>query len=200
MKEVKVINSTWFEVKVSVDRTDENGATRKVKELYSVNAFSFTEAEARTMAHILAIVEVKWQRRRQHPTRRCYPYLTKITRSGISAKSQLSSMMIWEGSQSAHPFTTLSMPIVQLGRRASLKISTTLLSKTTRLHPFPKLRCWRLSQGKKRPRPYRNDGLSLGLVNITFPKWRAESVKALGNAIVPQVIYEIFKSIENYDK
>lgn len=52
MKEVKVIKSTWFEVKVSVDRTDENGATRKVKELYSVNAFSFTEAEARTMAHI----------------------------------------------------------------------------------------------------------------------------------------------------
>lgn len=52
MEEVKVINSTWFEVKVSVDRTDENGATRKVKELYSVNAFSFTEAEARTMAHI----------------------------------------------------------------------------------------------------------------------------------------------------
>ena len=52
MKEVKVINSTWFEVKVSVDRTDENGATRKVKEIYSVNAFSFTEAEARTMAHI----------------------------------------------------------------------------------------------------------------------------------------------------
>lgn len=52
MKEVKFINSTWFEVKVSVDRTDESGATRKVKELYSVNAFSFTEAEARTMAHI----------------------------------------------------------------------------------------------------------------------------------------------------
>ena len=46
----------------------------------------------------------------------------------------------------------------------------------------------------------RDDGLSLGLVDITFPKWRAESVKALGNAIVPQVIYEIFKSIENYDK
>ena len=42
-----------------------------------------------------------------------------------------------------------------------------------------------------------NDGISLGLVNITFPKWRAESVKALGNAIVPQVIYEIFKAIEH---
>ena len=45
-----------------------------------------------------------------------------------------------------------------------------------------------------------NDGLSLGLVNITFPKWRAESVKALGNAIVPQVIYEIFKAIEEYER
>lgn len=52
MKEVKVITSTWFEVKVSVDRTDESGATRRVKELYCVDAHSFTEAEARTMAHI----------------------------------------------------------------------------------------------------------------------------------------------------
>lgn len=46
----------------------------------------------------------------------------------------------------------------------------------------------------------RDDGLSLGLVNITFPKWRTESVKALGNAIVPQVIYEIFKAIEEYEQ
>ena len=41
-----------------------------------------------------------------------------------------------------------------------------------------------------------NDGLSLGLAGITFPKWRAESIKALGNAWVPQVAYEIFKAIE----
>jgi DNA (cytosine-5-)-methyltransferase len=46
----------------------------------------------------------------------------------------------------------------------------------------------------------RDDGLSLGLVDITFPKWRAESVKALGNAIVPQVIYEIFKAIEEHGR
>lgn len=46
----------------------------------------------------------------------------------------------------------------------------------------------------------RDGGLSLGLVNITFPKWRAESVKALGNAIVPQVIYEIFKAIEEHER
>jgi DNA (cytosine-5)-methyltransferase 1 len=42
----------------------------------------------------------------------------------------------------------------------------------------------------------RNDGLSDRLDGITFPKWRSESIKAYGNAIVPQVAYEIFKIIE----
>ena len=41
-----------------------------------------------------------------------------------------------------------------------------------------------------------DDGLSLGLAGITFPKWRAESIKALGNAMCPQVVYEIFRAIE----
>ena len=41
----------------------------------------------------------------------------------------------------------------------------------------------------------RNDGLSERLDGITFPKWRNESIKAYGNAIVPQVAYEIFKVI-----
>ena len=41
-----------------------------------------------------------------------------------------------------------------------------------------------------------DDGLSSRLDNITFPKWRNESIKAGGNAIVPQVAYQIFKAIE----
>jgi len=41
----------------------------------------------------------------------------------------------------------------------------------------------------------RNDGLSDRLDGITFPKWRNESIKAYGNAIVPQVALEIFKAI-----
>jgi len=45
-----------------------------------------------------------------------------------------------------------------------------------------------------------DDGLSSRLDSITFPKWRAESIKAGGNAIVPQVAYQIFKSIEDYEK
>lgn len=46
----------------------------------------------------------------------------------------------------------------------------------------------------------RDDGLSLGLAGISFPKWRAEAVKALGNAWVPQVAYEIFKAIEEVER
>ena len=41
-----------------------------------------------------------------------------------------------------------------------------------------------------------NDGLPTALDGITFSKWRNESIKAYGNAIVPQVAYEIFKAIE----
>jgi DNA (cytosine-5)-methyltransferase 1 len=40
-----------------------------------------------------------------------------------------------------------------------------------------------------------NDGISSKLDGITFPKWRNESIKAYGNAIVPQVVYQIFKAI-----
>jgi DNA (cytosine-5)-methyltransferase 1 len=35
------------------------------------------------------------------------------------------------------------------------------------------------------------------LDGITFSSWRQQSVKGYGNAIVPQVIYEIFKAIES---
>ncbi|MFT5348929.1 MAG: DNA (cytosine-5)-methyltransferase 1, partial [Bacteroidia bacterium] len=40
-----------------------------------------------------------------------------------------------------------------------------------------------------------DDGLSDRLDGITFPKWRNESIKAYGNAIVPQVAHQIFKAI-----
>lgn len=38
-----------------------------------------------------------------------------------------------------------------------------------------------------------DDGVSDRLVGITFPKWRNESIKAMGNAIVPQVAFELFR-------
>jgi DNA (cytosine-5)-methyltransferase 1 len=45
-----------------------------------------------------------------------------------------------------------------------------------------------------------DDGISSRLDGITFSKWRNESIKAGGNAIVPQVVYQIFKAIEQYEK
>jgi len=45
-----------------------------------------------------------------------------------------------------------------------------------------------------------DDGLPRELDNITFSKWRNESIKAYGNAIVPQVAYQIFKSICQYQE
>lgn len=43
-----------------------------------------------------------------------------------------------------------------------------------------------------------NDGIPNRLDGITFPKWRNESIKSAGNAIVPQVAFQIFKAIEQY--
>lgn len=45
-----------------------------------------------------------------------------------------------------------------------------------------------------------NDGFSPRLDGITFSKWRNESIKAGGNAVVPQLVYQIFKAIESIEK
>lgn len=40
-----------------------------------------------------------------------------------------------------------------------------------------------------------DDGIPTELDGITFPKWRNESIKGGGNAIVPQVAFQIFKAV-----
>lgn len=44
-----------------------------------------------------------------------------------------------------------------------------------------------------------DDGISSQLDGITFSKWRKESIMSYGNAIVPNVAYEIFKAIQAYE-
>lgn len=46
----------------------------------------------------------------------------------------------------------------------------------------------------------RNDGVSFGLVAEAFSGWIDEANGAAGNAVVPQVVYQIFKAIEQYEK
>ena len=41
-----------------------------------------------------------------------------------------------------------------------------------------------------------DDGISEVLHGITFPRWRNESIKAYGNAILPQLAYRLFRVIE----
>jgi len=44
-----------------------------------------------------------------------------------------------------------------------------------------------------------DDELPGKLDGITFPKWRNESIKAYGNAVVPALVLQIFKTIEKYN-
>ena len=66
-------------------------------------------------------------------------------------------------------------------------------------------RCSKLHRGNfemfpsKSPICGGDDGIPRELDSITFPKWRNESIKAYGNAIVPQVAYEIFKAIQKLE-
>lgn len=46
---------------------------------------------------------------------------------------------------------------------------------------------------------WKDDGISKELDGITFQKWRKESVKAYGNAIVPQIAHEIFNTINQFE-
>jgi DNA (cytosine-5)-methyltransferase 1 len=44
-----------------------------------------------------------------------------------------------------------------------------------------------------------DDGIPKELDGISIPKWRNESIKAFGNAIIPQIALNIFKAIEQYE-
>lgn len=45
-----------------------------------------------------------------------------------------------------------------------------------------------------------DDGIPSGLDGISFSKWYEEAMKSLGNAIVPQVAFQIFQAINQYEE
>jgi DNA (cytosine-5)-methyltransferase 1 len=68
----------------------------------------------------------------------------------------------------------------------------------SKTHTFGKPECWEKFPTQS-PICGGDDGLPCELDGITFPKWRNESIKAYGNAVVPQVVFHIFKAIEEID-
>ena len=71
--------------------------------------------------------------------------------------------------------------------------------KKSRQHPQTNPRGWWANFPTQSPIRSGNDGLPDRLDGITFSKWRNESIKAYGNAIVPQVALQIFKAIDQYE-
>ena len=44
-----------------------------------------------------------------------------------------------------------------------------------------------------------NDGLPAELAGFTISEWKQESIKSMGNSVVPQLVHQIFKTIEQYE-
>jgi DNA (cytosine-5)-methyltransferase 1 len=63
-------------------------------------------------------------------------------------------------------------------------------TKSTNWHNFP----------AQSPICSGDDGLPSQLDGITFSKWRAESIKGYGNAIVPQIAYSLFEIIQELNE
>ncbi len=80
------------------------------------------------------------------------------------------------------------------------KTGNTTESREKQIKQFARLcksgywRCWPTQS----PVCSRDDGLPAKLDGITFSKWRRESIRMYGNAIVPQVALQIFKAIQEY--
>lgn len=74
-------------------------------------------------------------------------------------------------------------------------------TERVRVEPFNFQTCWQAFPTQS-PVCRGNDGIPFDVDRLTIPftKWRQESVKGYGNAIVPQVILEIFKAIEEIER
>ena len=51
------MSQTWFECKVKLTKTDQNGSERNVTEVYMLDAVTFTDAEARIIHQMQQIVK-----------------------------------------------------------------------------------------------------------------------------------------------
>ena len=81
-----------------------------------------------------------------------------------------------------------------IGQESRYDYNTSDISKTYGLKQFCIPANWKKFPTQS-PICGGDDGIPTELDGITFPKWRAESIKGYGNAIVPQVAYQLFQII-----
>ena len=110
---------------------------------------------------------------------------TKERRDGFNVK--------WEGEFGNAPDTDFELSECGNDNREDGRSE-----QTERIEPFGKPRGWKEFPTQP-PICGGNDGIPRKLDSITFSKWRKESIKAYGNAIVPQVAFEIFKAIQKME-
>lgn len=117
-------------------------------------------------------------------------------KNGISKinRSQVGSRM----SDRAYLSRTAPDTNVKLSERRDDNREDGRSEQTERTKSFSKPRGWEEFPTQP-PLCGRDDGVSRELDSITFPKWRKESIKAYGNAIVPAVVFEIFKAIQKME-
>ena len=96
----------------------------------------------------------------------------------------------WDAAYSYCKLSSQRMPQEEKGRHKQ-KIRTQSLHSRSNWQNFP----------TQSPVCRGNDGLPFNVDDLTIPitRWRQESIKAYGNAIVPQVMYEIFLAIESIE-
>lgn len=110
---------------------------------------------------------------------------TKERRDGFNVE--------WEGEFGDAPYTDFELSECGNDNREDGRSE-----QTERIEPFGKPRGWKEFPTQP-PICGGNDGIPRKLDGITFPKWRKESLKSYGNAIVPAVAHEIFKAIQKME-
>lgn len=106
---------------------------------------------------------------------------SNATRSQHAVKSARCADKSWHATDS---------PIARLERSGGTRNRSTISCQQSNWQDFPTVA----------PICSGDDGLPRELDGITFPKWRNESIKGYGNAIVPQVAMQIFAAIEQYEQ
>lgn len=94
-----------------------------------------------------------------------------------------------QGNEHGYIADAVSEGLERLHGREQAKRFSTGLYQTPDWHNFP----------TQSPICGGDDGIPTELDGITIPKWRRESIKGYGNAIVPQVALQIFKTIQQME-